>query len=391
MTHPDSRPTTAAMFVSFLRLGVTAFGGPAIVPYIRLMAVEKRQWISDREFSRGVGLCQSIPGTTAMQVAAFTGLRVRGALAAVACFMGLGLPAFVLMLVLSVAYGRFGGVDTVVSVMSGLKVVVVALIAFAALDFGRRTIVGIRDILLSGAMALYLAAGGSPALGILASMLVAPFLYRDRPHRPPDMGTGHGPHGALRRQAPALITIIVLAAGLTLLVLWKHSLFTLGTVMAKVGALAFGGGYGLVPLLLHDIVGTHGWMSTETLMDGIALGQVTPGPIFITATFIGYHVQGLAGAVVATVAIFTPPLAILFATARSLDWLEGSPIIQRGLHGALVSFAGLLVGTTYLFALAAPWSPFAVILALAAFGALAAGTDMLWVVLLGGAAAAFLL
>ncbi len=336
-----------------------------------------------------MALCQSIPGTTALQVAAFTGLRVRGALAAVACFLGLGLPAFVLMLALSIAYGRFGGVGTVVSIMSGLKVVVVALIAFAALDFGRRTIVGVRDLLLSGAMALFLATGGSPALGILASMLVAPLLYRDRPHRPPDVGIG--PRHALRLQTPALITLVALAAGLALLALWKAKLFALGIVMAKVGALAFGGGYGLIPLLLHDIVGTHGWMSTATLMDGIALGQVTPGPIFITATFIGYHVQGLTGALVATIAIFTPPLAILFATAGSLDWLESSPIIQRGLHGALVSFAGLLVGTTYLFALAAPWSPIAVALALAAFGALVARIDMLWVVLLGGAAAAFLL
>jgi chromate transporter len=326
-----------------------------------------------------------------MQVAAFTGLRVRGAGAAVACFAGLGLPAFVLMLGLSAAYQRFGGVDTVVSIMDGLKVVVVSLIAFAALDFGRKTIASGRDALLAAAVAVFLVAGGSPALGILASMLVATFVYRGHPHRPPDTTGDNGPGGAVRRQAPAIATTIFLAAGLALLALWERSLFDLGIVMAKVGALAFGGGYGLVPLLLHDVVGTNRWMSTEMLMDGIALGQVTPGPIFITATFIGYHVQGLAGALVATAAIFTPPLAILFVTARSLDRLERSPIIQRALRGALVSFAGLLVATTYFFALAAPWSPVAVALALAAFAALLARVDMLWVVLLGGAVAAFLL
>ena len=384
-------PRRVDLFASFLRLGLTAFGGPAIVPYIRVLAVDRRRWISDKEFARGVALCQSIPGTTALQVAAYTGLRARGAGAALACYAGLGLPAFVLMLGLSAAYQRFGELGPIVSIMTGLKVVVVALIAYAALDFTRKTIVGVRDALLASAVAAFLIAGGSPAVGILISMLVAALVYRDHPHQPPAADGDSGPSGRVRRQVPAISTALLLALGLTLLALFSHSLFDLAALMSKVGALAFGGGYGLVPLILHEVVTVEGWMSTETLMDGIALGQVTPGPIFITATFIGYHLQGLPGALVATAAIFTPPLAILFATARSLDWLERSPTIQRALRGALVSFAGLLAATTYFFALAAPWSGPAVLLALGGFGALVAGVDMLWVVLAGGSLAAFLL
>lgn len=379
------------MFVSFLRLGLTAFGGPAIVPYIRILAVDKRRWLSDAAFARGVALCQSIPGTTAMQVAAYTGLTARGPAAALACYAGLGLPAFVLMMALAAAYQRFGDVSVVASTMGGLKVVVVALIAYATLDFSRKTVRGARDAALALATAGFLVAGGNPAVAILAAMVTAAFLYRSRPHlRPPSLD-GAAQASVWRRLRPAAAVAAALGLGLVLVALLLPDLLPLAALMSKLGALAFGGGYGLVPLLLHEVVGTNGWMSTETLMDAIALGQVTPGPIFITATFIGYYLHGVAGAVVATAAIFTPPLVILFAGARNLDALEASATVQRALHGALVSFAGLLAATTVLFALAAPWALASVLLAVGAFGALVGGVDMLWVVLAGGVLSALIL
>ncbi|MHB0979678.1 MAG: chromate efflux transporter [Thermoleophilia bacterium] len=391
MNQEETRPRTAAMFVSFLRLGLTAFGGPAIVPYIRILAVEKRRWLSESAFARGVALCQSIPGTTAMQMAAYTGLVARGPGAAVACFVGLGLPTFVLMMALAAAYERYGGVGAVAATMGGLKVVVVALIAFASLDFARKTVRKARDAALALATAAYLVAGGNPALAIAAAMVIGALVYRDRPLRavtPDDPATRMG---AWRRIRPAAVAAAALGLGLSSVALLLPDLLPLAALMSKVGAVAFGGGYGLVPLLLHEVVTVHAWMSTETLMDGIALGQVTPGPIFITATFIGYHLHGFTGAVVATAAIFTPPLVILLATARYLDTLERSAAVQRALHGALVSFAGLLTATTVLFALAAPWSTVSAVLAGVSFAALFFGVDPLWVVLAGGALSALLL
>ena len=183
MNQDETRPQTAAMFVSFARLGLTAFGGPAIVPHIRVLAVDRRHWLSESAFARGVALCQSIPGATAMQMAAYTGLTARGPAAAVACYVGLGLPAFVLMLALAAAYHSFGDVAAIAATMDGLKVIVVALIAYASLDFARKTVRKARDAALAVATAAYLVAGGNPAVAIAAAMIIGAILYRDRPHR----------------------------------------------------------------------------------------------------------------------------------------------------------------------------------------------------------------
>ena len=121
------QPSLSSLFLAFLRLGATAFGGPAMVAYIGKLAVDRRQWLDRQTFNRGVTLCQTIPGATAMQTAAYVGLKVRGVPGAVATYVGLGLPAFVLMMVLSASYLRFRELPTVVSAFAGLRVLVVAL------------------------------------------------------------------------------------------------------------------------------------------------------------------------------------------------------------------------------------------------------------------------
>ena len=126
------------LFTSFLELGMTAFGGPAMIAYIRQMAVEKRSWLRADSFDDGVALCQAIPGATAMQTAAYVGLRVRGVAGAAVSFVGFGLPAFALMMVLSALYARTQDLPAVVSAFSGLRAIIVALVANATVSFGRR-------------------------------------------------------------------------------------------------------------------------------------------------------------------------------------------------------------------------------------------------------------
>jgi chromate transporter len=122
--HIDQKPSLPLLFLSFLRLGITSFGGPAMTAYIRMMAVEKKKWLDDSTFRAGVALCQVIPGATAMQVAAYVGLRTRGVAGAAATFIGFGLPAFLIMISLSALYVRTHNLPVVVSLFSGLQAII---------------------------------------------------------------------------------------------------------------------------------------------------------------------------------------------------------------------------------------------------------------------------
>jgi chromate transporter len=148
---------------------------------------------------------------------------------------------------------------------------------------------------------------------------------------------------------------------------------------------AFGGGFASVPLMLHEVVDARGWMSNRRFMDGIVLGRVTPGPIVITATFVGYQVAGLVGAVIATVSIFTPSFLLLLVTVPCFDRLVRSPVIQRAVRGAMLSFVGLLLSTAVQFGMATPWAASTLSLAVLAFVALRMRCSVEWVVLVGGA------
>jgi chromate transporter len=159
----------------------------------------------------------------------------------------------------------------------------------------------------------------------------------------------------------------------------------------KIEFFAFGGGLAAVPLRFPEIVHVHHWMDNQTLMDGIALGQITPGPIVITATFAGYLLSGFAGAVVGTVFIFTPSLFLLFLITPIFDRLQHSVLFQRGIRGILVSFVGLLLSVTIHFALTVHWQPVSVLISTAAFAALYRKVNILYVVLAGAAVSIFLL
>jgi chromate transporter len=378
------------LFLAFLRLGLTAFGGPAMVAYIGDLAVKKRKWVSDDSFRDGVALCQSIPGATAMQAAAYAGLRAGGAVGALASYVGFGLPSFLLMTLLSVLYGRTHNLAVAVSLFTGLQVIVVALVASATINFGRRSIKNWQDLLLGVGAAGFLVVGGSPIIAIIASALLGLILYVKLDlTRPVQTTVQPETVGTIVR--PALVMILALAIGLVILFFWNRRLFDLSTLMLKVDLFAFGGGYASVPLMLHEVVAARHWMDSRVFMDGIALGQVTPGPIVITATFVGYLLAGIPGALVGTISVFTPSLIILTMVVPYFDRMQHNPVLQRGLRGALVSFVGLLLAVAVRFGIDVHWSLLSVLIAAGAFMALQMKTDILWVVLAGAVVSAVIL
>jgi chromate transporter len=368
------------LFLSFLRLGLTAFGGPAMIAYIKELSVNRNKWLDEETFRDGVSLCQSIPGATAMQMAAYVGLRSNGLIGALLSYTGFGLPAFTLMLILSVAYVNAHEIPFAVSLFKGLQVIVVAIIANATYAFGKGIFKDYKEMLIALISAALLWLSVSPFVVIIGAALIGIILFMN------PGSTALPTHVGKRDQREfkqVMLLFFIFFAGLAGLYIADIKLFNLATLMLKVDIFAFGGGFASVPLMLHEIVDVRRWIDGKTFMDGIALGQVTPGPIVITATFVGYLMYGFAGALVATVAIFTPSFLILAFVTPFFDRLKTSKYFVGATKGILSTFVGLLVYATIKFAFAVPWDVVRVLLGLGALTALIRKIDILYVVLAG--------
>ena len=382
-------PSPLLLFLSFFRLGLTAFGGPAMVAYIREMAV-RHNWLSPEDFKQGVASCQTIPGATAIQTAAYVGLRAGGPWGATAAYIGFGMPAFILMVVLSALYQRGHGLPIVISIFAGLQVIVVAMVTQAAITFGRATLKNWRDIGLGLIMAALLLAGANPLLVILLAALAGLLLFQKTMQTTQRLPSQPGVLAWRELRLPLLLTL-ALILGMGVLVLLDRQLLDLALIMVRVDFFAFGGGYASVPLLFNEVVTFRHWMSAPTFMDGMALGQVTPGPIDITATIVGFIRAGLIGAIVATTAIFAPSLIFLTAAVPSFDRFRHNAWFQRAMHGILVSFTGLLLSISLRFALTIAWDSWRVGIAAVVGLALWRRIDLLWIVVAGITASALLL
>jgi chromate transporter len=380
-------PSLTHIFLSSLKLGATAFGGPAMVPYIGKMAVEQKRWLDDQTFRDGVALCQTIPGATAMQTAAYVGFRARGVSGAAASFIGFGLPAFLLMVGLSALYARSHNLAPVVSVLNGLQTIVVAIVANATVSFGKSSLKGFRDVIIAAIAAGMFAFGIGPILVIVLAALLGLLLHKsDSPLR---LSVSAARQSTSAR--PVFTIASVAALALVLLFLFERKLFDLAAIMFRIDLFAFGGGFASVPLMFHEIVEVRSWMDAQTFLNGIALGQITPGPIVITATFVGYMVYGLIGAIVATVGMFLPSFMIVVGVVPYFDRLRNSIYFTRAIRAILCSFVGLLLTVTFRFALNISWDIPRVLLAAAAFVALLFKVEIIWIVLAGTVISVFCL
>jgi len=374
------RPSAAAIFGSFLRLGITSFGGPAMIAHIKELSVIRHKWLTEETFKDGVVICQSVPGATAMQMAAYVGLRVRGVQGAVASYVGFGLPAFLLMLALAVLYSGSRKVPVALSMFQGLQVMVVAIVANATFTFGRDIGKKPSNLVLAAVAAALFWIGVSPFVVIVGAAIVGGLMFKD-PATPPPSGKKEGGAGHVPR--PIVVFMILACAGVAGLYFADRQLFQLAALMLRIDLFAFGGGFASLPLMFHEVVNAMGWLDGNTFMDGIALGQVTPGPIIITATFVGYLVRGIPGALVATAAIFTPSFVVLVAITPFFDRLKNAKHFSGATRGILASFVGLLCYMTIRFAVAVPWETGKILLGIAVVIALARKINILYVVLIG--------
>jgi len=323
-----------------------------------------------------------------MQVSAYVGLKRAGFLGAVAAYVGFGLPAFVTMLALSALYKYGHDIGTVQSLLVGLQAIVVVIVLNAAISFGRTSVTRWWQIGIVAGSAVVLIFRINPIFVLLGAAVVGVVLPATG--RPSGQQMGAAVTRRKYHVRPLIFLLVAAAIIMTCLLLLARDLFSLALTMLRIDLFTFGGGLGSLPLMQHEFVEVHHWVDANVFLDGIALGQVTPGPIVVTATFVGFLLAGFVGAVVATLAIFFPSFVILIAVESHLDRVRKSRLFDRAVHGMLLAFVGLLLAMTVRFGVAVPWAWGPIALAAAAFVALRLKVDVLWVVLAGAAAALLL-
>lgn len=370
------RVNLSTIFWSFFRIGLTAFGGPAMIPHIRRLVIDAKGWVDDADFKTGLAVCQAVPGATVVQLATYVGLRLRGLSGALTAFTAFISPAFLLITAMAAVYFRYQDLPRTLSLFEGLKILVVAIIFSAALDFIAKYTRDFRDKLLALGAALAFVLKFHPALILLC---IAALGLRILP--PPAVPVPRPVSGVGFRIPLQCTGLMVLVYGTLWLI--RPDLFHLARLMMGIDLVAFGGGFAALPVMLHEVVIRLGWMTQKVFLDGIALGQVTPGPIVLTSAFVGYAQAGLSGAMAGAAGIFTPSILLVVWTVPVCDRLLPSPLFQKALRASLASLGGLMAATAAGLGAALDWSISGIALAVLAFAALRRQVDVLWVILAG--------
>jgi chromate transporter len=377
-------PSLVSLFLKIFKLGATAYGGPAMISQIKETTVNRYQWVKEREFMRGVALCQLIPGATMIQIVTYVGYRVRGIWGALTATVAFVLPAFIAILILSFIYFKFHTLWFIEALFKGLGAIVVAIILNACITFGKPIL---RDwkVILIAILSFFGFFFHWNFVLIFVLAAVAGFVLR--PKTPPTKPASPG-SAPLEGKGKEYLVVVLLAAficlALALSYLVDPKITSLSLNLSKIGALAFGGGFTAIPLIQYEMVDRFQWLSTKEFLDGIALGQVTPGPILITATFVGYKVANLLGAFMATLGVFFPSFFILVLLIPYHDRLRGVERVRRIEQGVLGSFIGMLALVLFNFGRTSLVDIPRILMAAAAFFALYRKISLPYILLTGG-------
>jgi chromate transporter len=341
-------PSVGKIARAFLHLGLTAFGGLAMVEPMRKMTVDKRGWLRQADFLDGLALCQLLPGATVVQLATYVGYRLRRVTGALGAAAGFILPAFILMLVLSSLYFKYTDISWVQAISRGMGAVVIALLLQALWRLSQ----AVRKHWLDASIALLAMGAFWLRVNFLLVFLVAGLLRMA-------IGfwfiTGHDyQHPAATSTKPrlgqtsALALLTLLGIGLVVWTLGRlhPDLGRMAQIFLKIGIVSFGGGYAMIPILQWDVVNAWHWLTLKQFMDGILLGFITPGPIIILATFVGYRVYGLLGAGLATVAIFLPPILLIIFLTPYYQRVKEARWMRPAIQGILAALVGMLALVT---------------------------------------------
>jgi chromate transporter len=345
--------------MTLLKLGATSYGGPAIMGFMQAELQDRRKWVTKERFLEGLAIANMVPGATATQLGIFLAYARGGwwgGLLGGLCFV---LPAFIIMLVLTIAYSTVGVTPLARSALYGMGPIVVGLFAFALYRLGTTAVGGVAEAIVG---LLAAAVSATTRIGIVAILILAAcvgllLFYRGR-------------WLARMRTISTLVAFAVLS-----LAWWAstsgpsstgaewtpnpQSLLDLGLYFLKVGAFTIGGGLTMIAFIQDQVVGQFGWLTPREFIDGLALGQLTPGPVLMIAAYVGYKLAGVAGAAVAATAAFLPSFVIMLAIlpvldrVRQLAWVKA---VMKGMGPAVIGVLAVSLVRLSPAAIPDPWA-----------------------------------
>ncbi len=385
--------TLGGIFLSFLEIGLTGFGGGlAVIAQIRTMVVHKRRWLTDHEFAEAFALAQSLPGTNAGNAVTYIGLRLRGIGGATVAMTAFVLPSMLMMIVLAILYRHLRMLPKMDLLFLGLNAAVVGLIFVTAWRVGRLTLTKpwqwyvavlstlavlivnatvIEIVLAAGIVGIYMDSFGEERWqrwrriqrlaarrrerleeierknfvgGYLTRAMADERVRRHNIERASSGDQAKKPDD--NTNSTRLKSIALLAIAMPLIT--KVGLLTtLAFIFLRIGAVTFGGGYIMIPLIEAEIVETQHWLTHQEFADATALAQIMPGPVLKTATFIGYRVSGTVGALVGTLSVYLPAFIMTIAAGSSLRRFRANRMVQSFLRGVTPAVVGLLVASAW--------------------------------------------
>jgi chromate transporter len=381
---PTPRVSLSALFWMFSKIACTSFGGfMAMISVVEREVVAQRKLVRHEDMLDGISLASILPGPVAVNLVVYVGYRLRGGMGALVSALGAVLPSFVFIVLLSLAYFRWGQVPAVSKLFMGFIPAVTAIIVNTAWNMSRKAVTGWREAVLVGAsIAVLLGIGGfySTLVIILAAGVIGWWWFRSAVSTAtitmlaPALSAGHGTRASLLLVQPWLLAVPMLS--------FEPSLtLKLFLVFAGMSVMLFGGGYVFIPLIQGIVVDGHGWVTTQEFVDAIAMGQITPGPILVSAAFIGLKVAGFAGAVVATIGIYLPPALIMVTSARALDFIKRSQGIRAALRGIRPAVVGMIAAAAFTVGGTAPhhWASLLIFIA-ALIALLRLRVQVVWVI-----------
>jgi chromate transporter len=326
-SHASRSPTLAGFLRTCLWLGIAGFGGGfGVVRLLKTAAVDQKGWIDEPGFVDALAVANTLPGPVATNLLTLLAYRLRGWVGAVAATITFLAPSAALMVAFAAGYDRFNKVPALTTFMDGMGAATVGVIVAVAVDMGRVALAHKIDWVLAAAAAALIATRTLALFEVvaLAALLgvAAPRLH-DGPPRSSRLASIVLPVPAVILGAPLLLSLLF--------------------VFARIGIATFGGGFAMIPAIDDEVVRAHGWLDEAAFRHAIVLGQITPGPIAISATFIGFRVARWAGAAVATAGMFGPPLIVSLIAARSLEAFRSNRTLRAALHAIGSAMVGIIV------------------------------------------------
>ncbi|MDZ7994524.1 MAG: chromate transporter [Nostoc sp. EfeVER01] len=375
LTPKQQKQRLTELAAVFLRLGAIAFGGPAA--HIAMMdneVVNRRQWMSREKLLDLLGITNLIPGPNSTELAIHIGYERagwRGLVVAGSCFI---LPAMLIVWALAAIYARYQTVPQVEWLLYGIKPVIIAIVIQAVWNLGKKAAKDVPTIIAGVAAIIGYLAGLNEIL-VLILLGIAVMLLKNWQARGHTSGAFLLPISGMLAQVGSTTATVTSVSWINVFVFFL-----------KIGCVLYGSGYVLLAFLQRDLVERNQWLTSQQLLDAVAIGQFTPGPVFTTATFIGYLLAGNAGAIAATIGIFIPSFVLVWVVNPWVPKLRQSPWASGFLDGVNAASLGLMAGVTYTLGQAALVDWLTIIMAiLSAIAVFRFKINSAWLVLAGGA------